>query len=128
MTRSGMSGRDRWSERQDNPIAQSSDAERAVALSVRAMARKFTRAPRALVWKDLTPPAAASGHTYEAKAAQGRYLIMPVTASPASGYFLQHWPEVRTVSHRTLNVGVETLEDAKAIAQADHDAGKDARP
>jgi hypothetical protein len=98
------------------------------ALSVRAMARKFTRAPRALVWKDLTPPAAASGHTYEAKAAQGRYLIMPVTAFPASGYFVQHWPsEVRTDSRRTLNVGVETLEDAKAIAQADHDAGNDAR-
>ena len=96
------------------------------ALSVRAMARKFTRAPRALVWKDLTPPAAASGHTYEAKAAQGRYLIMPVTAFPASGYFVQHWPsEVRTVSHRTLNVGVETLEEAKTIAQADHDAGLD---
>jgi len=82
----------------------------------------------ALVWKDLTPQEAARGHTYEAQAAQGRYLIMPVTASPASGYFVQHWPsEVRTDSRRTLNVGVETLEDAKAIAQADHDAGNDAR-
>ena len=92
------------------------------------MARKFTRAPRALVWKDLTPPAAASGHTYEAKAAQGRYLIMPVTAVAASGYFVQHWPsEVRTVSRRILNVGAETIEEAKAIAQADHDAGNDAR-
>ena len=82
----------------------------------------------ALVWKDLTPQEVAGGHTHEAKAAHGRYLIMPVTAFPASGYFVQHWPsEVRTVSRRILNVSVETIEEAKAIAQADHDAGNDAR-
>jgi hypothetical protein len=32
-----------------------------------------------------------------------------------------------TVSHRTLNVGGKTIDEAKAIAQADHDAGNDAR-
>jgi hypothetical protein len=84
----------------------------------------------ALVWEYIDPDD-PDGECLEAKAGRGVYTIMPMTdrsGRSLSGYRVTHWPNgTMTPPVRSLGVDVETVEEAKAIAQADHDEGKDAR-
>jgi hypothetical protein len=84
----------------------------------------------ALVWKDYGPNDYGR-HNYQAPAAKGIYNIMPAANyKPASGsmafagYSVVHRPTGKIIDgQRRLSSGVKTIEEAKAIAQADHDAG-----
>jgi hypothetical protein len=88
----------------------------------------------ALVWKD-RGVANLSGdgrHAYEAQAGQGTYCIVAATeplSMAFAGYSVVHRPTGKIIDgQRRLSSGVKTIEEAKAIAQADHDEGNDARP
>jgi hypothetical protein len=82
----------------------------------------------ALVWKDYGPNDYGH-HNYQAPAAKGTYNIMPAANyKPASGsmtftgYSVVHWPTGKIIDgQRRLSSGVKTIEEAKAIAEADHE-------
>jgi hypothetical protein len=83
-----------------------------------------------LVWEDkgnacLDPD--AEYHMFEARAAKGYYSLSP--ASDAfnrcrfCGYTVKHYG--RTKKPRIISDGIKSADEAKAIAQADHDRGGD---
>jgi hypothetical protein len=88
----------------------------------------------ALVWKDrgVADLSGDGRHAYEAQAGQGTYYIMAATAPLSmafAGYSVVHRPTGKIIDgQRRLNSGVKTIEEAKALAQADHDEGNDAHP
>jgi hypothetical protein len=89
----------------------------------------------ALVWKDLGS-ASVSGdhHAFEAPAATGKYRITPIDIFDSrgfgfGGYAVEHQPSDNPEDfkrRRRLKSGVQRPEQAKAIAQQDHDRGGDA--
>jgi len=87
----------------------------------------------ALVWKDRGAIALSGGaHRFEAQAAQGTYQITPGNGFGSRffvGYAVVHRPTRRAASgrDRVLSLDEKALERAKAIAQADHNEGNDAR-
>ena len=103
-------------------------------LDAKLAAKKAKPSGDALVWKDRGVRDASRGgrHGYEVNAGQGIYTITPSTAFPSltfAGYDVAYRPTGATIDkRRRLASGVKTVEKAKAIAQADHDAGNDARP
>jgi hypothetical protein len=100
-------------------------------LDAKLAAKKAKPSGDALVWKDCGVRDASRGgrHGYQANVVQGTFTITPAVAFPSltfSGYSVDHKPTGG--NRRVLANGVKTVKQAKAIAQADHDAGNDARP
>jgi hypothetical protein len=93
------------------------------------------KADDALVWKDLGR-ASLSGdhHAFEAPAATGKYRVSPIdTVSSGEfdfdGWAVEHQPSDNPEDfkrRRRIKSGVQRPEQAKAIAQQDHDRGGDA--
>jgi len=90
------------------------------------------RADSALAWKDLGR-ASVSGdhHAFEAPAATGKYRVTPIdiVGFGSGGYAVEHQPSDNPEDfkrRRRLKSSVQTPEQAKAIAQQDHDRGGDA--
>ena len=90
------------------------------------------KADGALVWKDLGR-ASVSGdhHAFEAPAATGKYRVTPIdiVGFGSGGYAVEHQPSDNPEDfkrRRRLKSSVLTPEQAKAIAQQDHDRGGDA--
>jgi hypothetical protein len=93
------------------------------------------KADDALVWKDLGR-ASLSGdhHAFEAPAATGKYRVSPIdTVSSGEfdfdGWAVEHQPSDNPEDfkrRRRIKSGVQRSEQAKAIAQQDHDRGGDA--
>jgi hypothetical protein len=74
----------------------------------------------ALVWKDVVN--AGGGRCFEAPAARGFYSVYPLDG----GYSVIHRPHATDMDQgRGLGSRFKTVEQAKAIAQADHDGGGD---
>jgi hypothetical protein len=89
---------------------------------------------RTLEWKDRGIGSLDGGdhHSHEAPATEGLYAVVATTAFPSmefGGYRVAHMPFGTVLDgERVLKTGVATVEEAKAIAQADHDAGNDVGP
>ena len=77
-----------------------------------------------LVWKEF----GAGYHSHTARAAKGSYCITPTFESEVfNGYLVSqvHDSDCRYLCGAPGHGGTKKLDDAKAIAQADHDAGRD---
>jgi hypothetical protein len=93
------------------------------------------KADGALVWKDLGR-ASVSGdhHAFEAPAATGKYRVFPIDIVSSAefhfdGWAVEHQPSDNPEDfkrRRRIKSGVQRPEQAKAIAQQDHDRGGDA--
>jgi hypothetical protein len=91
-------------------------------------ARATAKAPTgALAWVDKSNDL---HHSHEAPATVGMYLVNQALAFPSmqpAGYCVTHMPFGTIAGTRSLG-NAQTVEKGKAIAQADHDAGRDAGP
>jgi hypothetical protein len=88
-----------------------------------------------LIWKDIGNTSMdGEHHSYEAPAAVGLYTIRPFSTFPSmnfGGYEVEHCKDPTAVKPQDQQIRlikvVRTAEKAKAIAQADHDAGNASR-
>jgi hypothetical protein len=79
----------------------------------------------ALVWKEFGP--AAGYHSYTAPAAKGSYYIIPTfERNVFNGYVVSQLDDLdaRYLCGKPGHGGTKKLDEAKAIAQADRDAGR----
>ena len=91
---------------------------------MKTIKRKAKRA--ALVWKEFGLTAGYHSHT--ARAAKGSYCITPAFEWKVfNGYLVSqvYGCDARHLCGKPGHGGTEKLDEAKAIAQADHDAGRD---
>jgi hypothetical protein len=91
---------------------------------VKTIKRKAKRA--ALVWKEFGLTAGYHSHT--ARAAKGSYCITrPLSGKYSMVISSRKWMagDARHLCGKPGHGGTEKLDEAKAIAQADHDAGRD---
>jgi hypothetical protein len=91
---------------------------------VKTVKRKAKRA--ALVWKEFGLTAGYHSHT--APAAKGSYCITPTFEREVfNGYLVSQVDDcdARYLSGKPGHGGTKKLDEAKTIAQADHDAGRD---
>jgi hypothetical protein len=90
---------------------------------VKTVKRKAKSA--ALVWKEFGLTAGYHSHT--APAAKGSYYIIPTFERKVfNGYLVSHLDDLdaRYLCGKPGHGGTKKLDEAKAIAQADHDAGR----
>jgi hypothetical protein len=91
---------------------------------VKTVKRKAKSA--ALVWKEFGLTAGYHSHT--APAANGSYYIIPTFEQKVfKGYLVSQLDDLdaRYLCGKPGHGGTKKLDEAKAIAQADHDAGRD---
>jgi hypothetical protein len=91
-----------------------------------ALAAKEHGMAAALVWVDLGAiKSAPEHHSYEATTPAGRYLIgidTNLETGAFAGYFIEFEP-LGTTRERSLGQNLKSADEAKAIAQRDHDRG-----
>jgi hypothetical protein len=92
-------------------------------------ARELKAKSDALVWRET--PGVLGGHVHaEAPATWGRYNVRPAYSLPDNqfhGYHVKHLPHGTNRDARSVAKNIKDVDKAKALAQADHDAGNDAK-
>ena len=117
-----------WIERLKALIAPPAEPEPAPRRKdqARSSAKALTTA---LDWKDLGPGKGGSDkhHLFRARAVTGIYSINPSMTLDQhfTGFTVFHMPTRTVEGSRQIASRVKNVEAAKALAQADHDAGRD---